>query len=388
MKCQDLSFGKKVGLALCIGMIFHSLCSAQCTNNLAAKTYDTALNNNGFASYSLNFPQWNPDSGLLVSVRISTSVSAQYGFTLRNVDAQPATYMLSIGQEDQISGSYGVPYMNLTPQNVGTYSLQPGQSQITPPFTFLANHVSSDSIFSNVAPFLGNGQMNINYLSFTYTNLVAYNNASYYYGNTVSTSALFSVQYLYCKSGGVLAENLTQWSAILSGPLAVQLDWSAVNETAGRQYDLQRSSDGRTFTTVTTLPATAGGGAANYNYTDHLPVGSRGDWYYRLQVRDEGKFSWSAVRKVTIDAVEKAVRIYPNPATDYINLSTGTAGSDWQVDILSANGSLVQRETYLQSNLLHVSFRNRLSAGTYFVRLTDLHGQKPQTASFIVKSAN
>jgi hypothetical protein len=386
MNRHDLSLGIKVGLALCIGMIFHSIGSAQCTNNLATKTYDTTLNNNGFAAYTLNFPQWNPDSGLLVSVKLSTSVSSQYGFNLRNVDAQPATYMLNIGQEDQISGAYGIPYTNLTTQSVGSYTLQPGQSQITPPFTFLNNHVSSDSITDNVTPFLGAGQVNINYLSFTYTNLVAYNNASYYYSNTVNNTEVFSVQYLYCRSVGLLAENITRWTATLSGPLTVLLDWSATNEPAGRQYDLQRSSDGHNFTTIDTRQATAGGEPSDYSYTDHLPDGSSGNWYYRIQLRDEGKFSWTPVRVIDISATEKSLRVYPNPATDYINLSTGTAAGDWQVDILSANGSLVQRETYLQSNLLHLLFRNRLSAGAYFARLTGLHGQKPQVASFIVKN--
>lgn len=386
MNRHDLSL-IKVGLALCIGVIFHSVGSAQTASTLATKTYDTTLLNNGFATYHLQFPQWNPDSGLLVSVKLSTSVSSQYGFTLRNVDANPATYLLNIGQEDQISGSFGVPYLNLTPQTVGTYTLQPGQSQVTSPFTFLTNHVSSDSITSNVTPFLGNGQVNINYLSFTYTNLVAYNNASYYYGNTVTTSAVFSIQYLYSKSVGVLAGSLTRWSATLSGPLTVQLDWSAVNETAGRQYDLQRSSDGHTFSTITTLMAVADGSAADYSFTDHLPSGSSGNWYYRLQVRDQAKFSWSAVRELTIDAGDKVLRIYPNPATDHINLSTGTV-SDWQAEILSADGSLVQRETFRQSSLLYLPFRNRLAAGAYFVRLTGPHGQKPQVASFIVRGGN
>ncbi|GGB14318.1 T9SS type A sorting domain-containing protein [Puia dinghuensis] len=388
-----LSLWKKLTLSLCTGMIFHGMCFAQNNTDTATQMFDTALNNNGFAMYNLSFPKFNPDSGVLVSVKISTSVSANYGFTLTNVNSSAATYQLSIGQEDQISGSYGVPYMNLTPQNVGTYNLTPGQSQVTPPFVFLSNHVSSDSITNNVTPFMGNGSVHINYMSFTYTNLIAYNNASYYYGNTVNTSAVFSIQYLFKRNPGTLAANLTRWSARLSAPLTVQLDWSAVNETAVREYDIQRSSDGRNFTTIATLPATtngaiANGGAADYSYIDHLPDGTIGNLYYRLQMHDQGKTSYSQVRELNIAASEQGLHIYPNPATDYINIATGGANSDWQVDIISASGALVQRGSFLQASTLHVPFSTRLAAGTYFLRLTDLHGQTTRTLSFVVRGGN
>ncbi|HLZ87833.1 MAG TPA: T9SS type A sorting domain-containing protein [Puia sp.] len=388
MRRRTSSVLKKVGLAMCIGMLSHGNSSAQCINNMGTRTYDTTLTNNGFGNYNLSFPQWSPDSGQLVSVKLTANVTSTYGYNLRNVTASPATYMVNIGQEDQISAAFGAPFTSLTPQYVGTYTLQAGESQLVAPFPFLTNHISSDSLTGNVATFLGNSSVNINYLSFTYTNLVAYNNASYYYSNTINTTTQFSVQYLYCQAGVVLAANLTRWTATLTAPSTVELDFTAVNEVAGRRYEIQRSSDGHSFTTIATQTATSDGLTADYTYTDHLPTGAGGKWYYRLQVVDNGTFSWSAVREIDVNAMEKNLRIYPNPATDHIDIATGTANSDWQTDILSASGMLVQRETLLNSGLLHIPFRNRLSAGTYFVRITDLRAQKTQVSSFIVNPAN
>ena len=57
-------------MVLCVGLFLQTTCSAQCTNNLGTRTYDTSLVSNGFNIFSLTFPKWSPDSGLLVSVKI------------------------------------------------------------------------------------------------------------------------------------------------------------------------------------------------------------------------------------------------------------------------------------------------------------------------------
>lgn len=399
MKNRDLSLLKKVGLTLCLGMILQPDTSfSQCLNNLGTRTYDTTLTSNGFNIFSLSFPKWSPDSGLLVSVKLSAEVSSQYGFTLRNMDPQPATYQLTIGQQDQfISPQLSSPLTHLSPARpFGTFPLMPGQAVTQAPFTLLDKQVLSDSI-TTVAPFLGKDQVSISYMSFTYTSLSTINNATYSYGATIANTMRFSLQYLYCNGAGLLATGLTRWEASLEEPRTVRLDWSVVNEAPGRHYHVQRSSDGQQFMTIATLPATTNGDG-NYTWSD-LPAGSPGaaagpiggNFYYRLQIEDNGSMSYSAVRQVSITGNRKDWGIYPNPAVDFINITPGqgatgsgkAAAGNWQVDILSANGSLIQRETFLQTRTMHVVFRSRLSSGTYFVRITDLHGQTRFTGSFI-----
>lgn len=373
----------KAGLVICLATVFHYGSSAQCNNNLGTRTYDTTFSGSSYNAVNVKFPMWNPDSGLLVSVRLSSEVSSQYSFTLGNVDGHPTTFLLLIGQQEQFSS----PQLTSTftgsypPQLIGTYPLAPAQSISQAPFTFLDKHVTSDSI-TGVAPFLGTGQVNISYTSFTYTTLSSYPSSYYSYGADIYNTMKFSLQYLYCKSGGVLATNLTRWTAQLRQPGTVQLQWSAVNETTGRAYHVQRSADGRSFSDIAIVPA-RNDNNPDYSLPDILPAGSSGNFYYRLLIDDQGSISYSAVRQIGLNGDSQGIRVYPNPATGFINVNTGSTGN-WQVDILAADGSLVQRGTYLQASTMRVNFRSGMSAGTYFVRAFDLRGQRNFTTSFIV----
>jgi hypothetical protein len=340
--------------------------------------------------YTVSVPQWSPDSGTLVSVKLSATVSSQYGFTLTNSDPQTATYSLTLGQEDIISGTgLSTPYTNVMSQFVNTYPLASGQVVSQTPFAFLNNHVSSDSITGNVAPFLGTGVLTMNYMSFTYTDLSTINNSTYSYSANISNNIKFSVQYLYCTGGdAVLAANLTRFSATLAAPHSAQLSWAAVNETANRIYDVQRSRDSREFTTITSITAQGDASGADYNYTDNLDDSITGNVYYRLQIHDQDKLSWSAIQQVNVAASrvgsDAGVRVFPNPAATFINLQTGQAANDWQVDIIAANGSVVQRMQVLQSSIIYIPFSPNLPAGTYFARLTGLRGQQGFSTSFVV----
>src|SRR5258708_14890998 len=146
-----------------------------------------------------------------------------------------------------------------------------------------------------------------------YTNLHTNNNSSYSYSSTVQDTVQFSLTYLYCKSGGVLATRRSRFSAVLQDPATVQLAWSAVNEIAGSQYQVQRSQDGQHFTTITSLGAMSsggqdgpgaggirGGGMADYAYNDNLPAGAAGKEYYRLPRGDPPGLAYSARKQVTV----------------------------------------------------------------------------------------
>jgi len=385
----------KVGLVLCIGMMFHHSVQAQNPNALSVHTYDTSLTSNGFGVFNINVPQFSPDSGTLVAVNLSATVNSQYGFTLTNADNQSATYTLTLGQDDQITGSaLSSPFSNIVTQQINSYPLVSGQVQTQPPFAFLTNHVSSDSITGNVAPFLGTGAVALNYLSFTYTDLSTVNNATYSYSANINNTMHFTVKY-YFNGGGdgntVLATTLTRFSAALTAPHIAGLTWAAVNETANRVYDIQRSRDGQNFATVNSVTAEGDASGADYSYTDNLEDSVSGNVFYRLQIHDQAKQSFSAIQEVNVAGTSSSVaaagtglRVYPNPATSYINLQTGQEPGDWQVDIIAASGAVVQRTQAMASSTIYVPFNTKLAAGTYFARLTGLHGQQPIMVPFVI----
>jgi hypothetical protein len=376
------SFLLKVGLAIGIGIVLQFPAFAQCTNSLVTRSYDTALTSNGFGIYAMSIPQFSPDSGLLVSVKLSATTTSQYGFTLRNADAANATFSLTLGQEDQFSGAaLGSPFTNVMSQFINNYPLTPGQQVITPPFTFLNGYVSSDSITGNTAPFLGTGQVNLSYMSFTYTSLTTANNATYFYSNNIANNLHFSVQYLYCAADIALPAALTRFSVLLTSPHTTQLYWAAVNETTDRSYDIQRSSDDQAFATIASIPARGDLSGADYGYSDTLPGNGKGNWYYRLRIHDQGQLSW-------FTQSAPSVSVYPNPATDHVTVTTGGAIDDWQADVLSSSGDLLQRAVVLQSAVLTISFRTHLAQGTYFIRLRSLHSAKSYNLPVIIATEN
>ena len=382
-------------LALCVLLITGLAADAQCSGTLATRTYDTSFASNGFGIYPISVPKWSPDSGLLVSVKLAAKVSSQYGYTLRNADGQTATYALAVGQLDQFTSSaLAAPYSNVLSQNIDSFTLSPGQSVSNGPFAFLNDHVSSDSITANVTPFMGSGNVGLNYTSFTFTDLNSYNNATYYYSSNIANTMHFTVSYLVCQDVSVLAVILTDWSATLSAPQTAELKWTAANESDGRSYDIQRSGDGKNFMTIHSVTALTGQ-TSDYDYTDNLPPSTTGDWFYRLQIHDKGSVSLSPVKEVSAGASVArntgAVSpvLYPNPSDTYINVNTGGAApSDWEADVLGANGTFVQRNSFRQTTLLNIPFANRLASGEYFLRLTDLKSGQSYTRSFVVVHGN
>lgn len=88
---------------------------------------------------------------------------------------------------------------------------------------------------------------------------------------------------------------------------------------------------------------------------------------------------------VTVRPVNDKIILYPNPAQDYIQLTfNNLTGSDWQVDIMAADGHIVQSNRYSNVTQARVNFTNKLAAGAYFARITDIRTSQQNTITFAV----
>jgi hypothetical protein len=378
-----------VCLALLAGLALGQAARGQSPGNQVTRVLDTALTSDGFGIFHVQFPQFNPDSGTLVSVHLSAQTNTMYGYTLRDADSVSATYALSVGIQDEFTGpALPETYSNVTNQSLGSFPLSPGAQVTQAPMSLLLNNTSTDTVTA-VNTFLGTGKVSLRYQAFTFTNLNSANSAAYYYSAGIANTITFSVQYQYIKNAGILPVDVTAWSAIPLGQRTVQLSWSAADETPGR-YVIQRSSDNSSFQDIASVPAMADGNAAQYRYPDELPPDgdnpANNSWYYRLQIQDAaGQVTYSPIREVKLDGPSTSVQVYPNPAADFINLVPDRADiTDWQVDILSAAGTLIQRNAFMQARTMTVNFQNRLAAGTYFIHATDLRGGRSISTTFLV----
>jgi len=97
----------------------------------------------------------------------------------------------------------------------------------------------------------------------------------------------------------------------------INVEWSTDNEINIKEYELEKSADGRNFASINIAKATASnGGSASYKFTDQSPF--EGNNYYRiLSIENDGKAAFTNIVKVVVPVSESNSKIvvYPNPVT-------------------------------------------------------------------------
>ena len=91
---------------------------------------------------------------------------------------------------------------------------------------------------------------------------------------------------------------LSQFTGKASG-CNIILNWTSETEETFNEYELQRSGDGRDFTTIKRIKGEGGATSKSYQYQDEL-AGS--DNYYRLRMNDQdGSFEYSKIIHIKTD---------------------------------------------------------------------------------------
>jgi len=171
-----------------------------------------------------------------------------------------------------------------------------------------------------------------------------------------------------------LPVTLTSFGATRQASGAVQVAWATASEKHSAYFEVQRSLNGSTFTTIAKVAA-QGTTTQAHTYASLDQVAPAAKLYYRLhQVDTDGKAYFSSV--VTLAATEAAatLNLYPNPAHTYLTVAAA-AGEEAQVIDLA--GRVLQTTTLPASGQLSVE---ALPAGTYLLRV-QLGGQ-PRTLRF------
>ncbi|AMJ65074.1 hypothetical protein AXW84_06250 [Hymenobacter sp. PAMC 26628] len=158
----------------------------------------------------------------------------------------------------------------------------------------------------------------------------------------------------------------------------VNLNWVTASEKNSRSFDVQRSSNGQTFTTVLTKAAQGNTSArTTYDAVDRQPL--PGVSYYRLkQIDIDGKVAYSPTLSVQNDGAVD-ITIYPNPTAGKvtITLPAALAASAPRVRISDLMGRVVQEVSLPASGEIDLA---GLPVGTY---LLNVGGQ--QVRSRVVK---
>ncbi|MBK6666562.1 MAG: T9SS type A sorting domain-containing protein [Saprospiraceae bacterium] len=125
----------------------------------------------------------------------------------------------------------------------------------------------------------------------------------------------------FVEAASPLPITIKTFSATKDGERSSRLDWTSSSEI---NSDYIGSTDGEDWTTVGYVKAAGNSNRdIDYIYYRSLPMARSIDniFYYRLRLTDlDGQYDYSETRGVNMGRLEGLVSIYPNPATDIINV--------------------------------------------------------------------
>ena len=142
--------------------------------------------------------------------------------------------------------------------------------------------------------------------------------------------------------GTVLPLQLLSFTAQHSGKTN-KLSWSTAQEINTGYFEIQRSNNGKDFTTLGSVTAKNSNTRNDYTYTDNTPLSNAN--YYRLKMVDkDGHFTYSAVKNLNnLLSIDASIR--PNPAKDYLKLTINSEKAmTVNVSIVNMQGKVLQSQ--------------------------------------------
>ncbi|HSU28690.1 MAG TPA: T9SS type A sorting domain-containing protein [Chitinophagaceae bacterium] len=170
----------------------------------------------------------------------------------------------------------------------------------------------------------------------------------------------------------------------------VSLNWETENQVNFDHFEIERSSDGKNYTTIGTRAAqTAGNGSLYYLFNDDLTTASGTAFYYRLKMVDaDGSFKYSSVILIRRDqAAITGIMMNPNPVVSGMataRFSSSVAGiAEFRVTDMSGKMILQQQnKIYEGTNSVTINNIDRLQPGLYLLQMTN--GEERSVIKFSV----
>lgn len=165
----------------------------------------------------------------------------------------------------------------------------------------------------------------------------------------------YIVPFLYTVSA--LPVTLLQFSGKSTGNGQNTLTWLTSDEKNFAYFEIQRSSDARSFEAIGAVTKSEQGNALkSYHFVDSQTAGMN---YYRLKMVDQdASYQFSKIISV-LNSVENGVvgSFYPNPSNDQVFVDIyADASENWQIRVFDLSGKMVSTENLiLQKGMNKVS---------------------------------
>ena len=141
----------------------------------------------------------------------------------------------------------------------------------------------------------------------------------------------------------VLPANLVSFNGLLNNQQHSILQWKTTNQYNLRDFEIQRSYDGVSFTSIGLIkPIQTSGTINDYNFIDSAIANPNN--FYRLKIIDiDGKFKMSDVILINNNKFPKFVELLENPARNHISILINNANKEnVSVKLFNSVGQLVK----------------------------------------------
>jgi hypothetical protein len=165
----------------------------------------------------------------------------------------------------------------------------------------------------------------------------------------------------------------------------VTLHWKVAQNELSDRFEVEKSTDGKNFTTTGSVTATDKSGPEDYSFTETTGADKI---YYRLKMYDRkglSAFSKTLVFQTENYTSANRIKIINNPATDKLTMSfSSTNNQPAEIKIYDLVGRLQMNQrmnVYPGSNLVSLPLSFSFKAGVYTVEVNN--GTERQTAKFV-----
>jgi hypothetical protein len=183
-------------------------------------------------------------------------------------------------------------------------------------------------------------------------------------------------------NAGILPVRMTSFQAI-NRESSVELKWSVAQNENGKEFQIEKSTDGKTFFSVATVPASVKTGSENYAYND---AGVSVNTFYRVKLVDRNtQPSYSNTLMIAKKTTHGFLSLNQNPVDSYLGFSVNANGNTMgTVNIYNAAGTkMVSQKINLTkgTNSITLNLDGKIYTGMYILEV--LSNQETQSVKFL-----
>ena len=183
-------------------------------------------------------------------------------------------------------------------------------------------------------------------------------------------------------NAGILPVRMTSFQAI-NRESSVELKWSVAQNENGKEFQIEKSTDGKTFFSVATVPASVKTGSENYAYND---AGVSVNTFYRVKLVDRNtQPSYSNTLMIAKKTTHGFLSLNQNPVDSYLGFSVNANGNTMgTVNIYNSAGTkMFSQKINLTkgTNSITLNLDGKIYTGMYILEV--LSNQETQSVKFL-----